>query len=538
MKNSFVLLFGVIILILIGGCQDLVDFFTFLNQAPVIISEPIINATEDQLYSYQVEASDSNGNTLIYAFSNKPEGMDINSESGLISWIPSNNQVGTHQIILEISDGKQSITQSFEIEVINVNNSPQILSYSPNNFDIKINEGDSIKFEIQAQDIDLNTTLSYQWLLNGKKVSSSTGLGNDSKSSWIYSVGYGDYSQKIVKVLVNDGELEDYTQWNITVNDTSPPSQPTLNTITSPANIAPQILSGTKEANTSIWINGTEAVPLDSSTDWSYSYNLSEGTNNISITSRDSVGNESSPVITTIILDTDAPEAPTLDDVISPTNVSLQTLFGNKETNTSIWINSLEVVLINPNNTWTYVFNLSEDENNISITSRDATGNESSAIAVTIEYDPNIYVDVGNTSGIEDGTKTYPFNTITEGIEAVAAGKSVLVSVGTYNEQLIINKGITLLGAGKESTVISGFEYSGNLITITADDVSISGFNIDGKSDTDMGIYSDSSSSIEISENIIQSHQDSGIFYQRISDDYPSGIYVYNNEICSILRTE
>ncbi|MBA7663458.1 hypothetical protein ES703_71500 [subsurface metagenome] len=103
---------------------------------------------------------------------------------------------------------------------------------------------------------------------------------------------------------------------------------------------------------------------------------------------------------------------------------------------------------------------------------------------------------------------------------------------GTYNEQLIINKGIILQGAGKESTLISGFEYSGNLITITADDVTISGFTIDGKSATDMGIYSDSSSSIEISENLIQSHQDSGIFYQRISDDYPSGIYVYNNEIC------
>jgi len=340
----------------------LVDFFTFFNQAPVIISEPIVNATEDQLYLYQVAASDPNGDTLTYTFTIKPEGMDINSESGLISWIPTNNQVGTHQIIVEISDGKQSITQSFEIEVINVNNSPQILSYSPNNIDIKINEGDSVKFEVQAQDIDLNTTLSYQWLLNGKKVSSSAVSGNDSKSSWIYSAGYGDYSQKMVKVLVNDGELEDYTQWNIAINDTSPPTQPTLNTITSPINISPQILSGTKEANTSIWINGTEVVPLDSSTDWSYSYNLSEGTNNISITSRD------------------------------------------------------------------------------------ATGNESSAIAATIEYDPNIYVDAGNTSGIEDGTKTYPFNTITEGIDAVVLGKSVVVSEGTYNEQLIINKEITLQG--------------------------------------------------------------------------------------------
>ncbi|GAG59931.1 unnamed protein product, partial [marine sediment metagenome] len=345
-------------------------------------------------------------------------------------------------------DGKQSVTQGFEIEVINVNNPPQIFSYFPTNLNFKINEGNSVKFEVQAYDIDSNTTLSYQWLLDGMKVSSSTGSGNDSKSSWIYSASYGDYNQKIVKILVSDGELEDYVRWNITINDASPPTQPTLNTITSPTNISPQVLSGTKEVNTSIWINGTEVTLFNSSTNWSYSYNLSEGINNISVTSRD------------------------------------------------------------------------------------AAGNESSAITATIEYDPNIYVDEANVTGTEDGTKTHPFNTITEGIEIVASGKSVMVAEGTYNEQLIINKGITLQGAGKESTLISGFEYSGNLITITADDVTISGFTIDGKSATDMGIYSDSSSAIEISENIIQSHQDSGIFYQRISDDCPSGIYVYNNEIC------
>ena len=106
-----------------------------------------------------------------------------------------------------------------------------------------------------------------------------------------------------------------------------------------------------------------------------------------------------------------------------------------------------------------------------------------------------------------------------------------MVAAGIYNEQLIINKEIALQGAGRESTSISGFEYTGNLITITADDVTISGFTIDGKSATDIGIYSDSSSSIEISDNLIQSHRDSGIFYHRTIDDYPSGIYVYNNEI-------
>ena len=617
MKKFFIILSALIMATVFGGCLNLDVILPFSNKPPVITSDPIITATEDQLYSYQVEASDPDGDTLTYSFSIKPEGMNIDSENGLMIWTPTNEQVGINLVEVEISDGRESDTQSFEIEVINVNNSPQILSYFPTNIDIKVNEGDSVKLEINTKDIDLNTIFSFRWLLNGILVSSSTGSGNDSKSSWTYSGSYGDYSQKIVKVVVSDGELEVSIQWNITINDLTPPVQPTLNTVSSPTNISSQTLSGTKEVSTSIWINGVEVVPLDSSVNWSCYYNLSEGANNISITSCDSAGNESLSVNTIIVLDTGAPAAPTLDVVTSPTNISPQTLSGTKETNTSIWINGTEVISINSSTNWSFSHNLSEGANNISITSRDiagneslsvttniildvippmvptlnsiisptnispktlsgtkesntsiwingtevisinsstnwshscnlsegtnnisitsrdVVGNESSAVTATIEYDLDTYVDIGNTSGTEDGTETHPFNSITEGVAAVASGKSVVVASGTYNEQLIINKEITLQGAGKESCTISGFRYTGeNLITVTADDVTISGFTIDGEGYTNIGIYSDSSSSIEISENIIQNHRDSGILYTRTSDDYPSGIYVYNNEIC------
>ena len=602
MKKFFILLFGLVVVILMVGCLNLEGIFPFLNQAPVIISLPITSATEDQLYLYQIEASDPNEDKLTYFFVINPEGMNINAENGLIIWTPTNEQVGIHRVEAEISDGKQSVTQGFEIEVINVNNSPQILSYSPANIDIKINEGNSVKFEVQAHDIDLNTSLNYQWSLNGMKVSSYTVSGDGSKSSWIYSASYGDYNKKIVKILVSDGELEDYVQWNVTINDTTPPAQATLNTAISPTNISSQTLSGTKEANTSIWINGVEVVPLDSSVNWSYSYNLSEGTNNISVTSRDAVGNESLSVSATIVLDTDIPEIPTLDAVVSPTNISPQTLSGAKEINASVWINNIERIPINPSATWTYDFNLSEGENNISIASRDsagnesdeatvkiildtisptiptlnevitptnisiqilsgtkeantsiwingvevvpldssvnwshsynlseginnisvfsrdAVGNESFAITTTIEYEPNIYVDAANTTGIEDGTEIHPFNTITEGLIAVSPGKSVIVAEDTYNEQLIINKeGITLRGAGKENTFINGASVNGNLIVLEADNITITGFTIDGDGSASIGIYFDNYFFININNNIIQNNASYGINYRNSS---------------------
>ena len=790
MKNFFIVLFVLIMATVMGGCLNLASIFPILNVAPVIISKPIITATENNQYSYQLEVKDPDGDSLTYLLVLSPEGMSINNENGLLIWTPNNNQVGIHHVVVEISDGKHSVTQSFEIEVSNVNNPPQIFFYFPGSLNVGVNEGDSIKFEVQVHDIDLNTVLSYQWMLNGKKVSSFTVSGNDSKSSWIYSASYGDYSQKIVKALVSDGELQDYVQWNITINDITPPAQPTLDAVLSPTNVSPQTLSGTKESNTSIWINGvevisvnsdttwsysynlsegennisiiskdtvenesneiyatiifdtiapaipnleavssptnissqilsgikeanssilindTEVVSINSSTDWSYSYNLSEGINNISVTSRDAASNESFSVSIIIVLEISTPEIPTLNDVISPTNISSQVLSGTKEANTSIWVNGVEVVpldsstkwfypftliegennisitscdavgnesaavnnsialdtippttltlhnivsltnictqllsgnkeinssiwvngvevipvnsetvwsydfeltegensisiisrdsagnesneinatiildisapaipsletvtsptnistqilsgikeanssilindtevvSINSSTDWSYSYNLSEGINNISVTSRDAAGNESSSVTTTIEYDPNIYVNATNATGIEDGTRTHPFNTITEGIDAVISGKSVIVAAETYNEQLIINKEIILQGASQDNTFITGSGLTENLISLEADNITISGFTIDGDSSTSVGIYFDNYSFININNNLIKNNKDYGISYinsapiiegNNIENNSSSGIKVATN---------
>jgi len=600
MEKLFVLLIVLIVTIFIGGCQSLEELFPFINKAPVILSEPVITAIEGNLYSYQVKANDPNGDTIYYSLGLFPEGMSIISENGLIDWLPTNNQVGIHRVVVEISDGRKSTPQDFEIEVSNMNGSPQILSYFPGNLNVNINEGDSVRFEIQAEDVDFNTILNYKWYLNGSLVSNSSvtpASGSIFVNNWTYSTDIGNSGQKTVKVIISDGALSDDVQWKINVNDVTPPSKPTLGAITSPTNISnqvlsgakesnssiwingteavaissntawlfsfnlsegkndisitsrdtagneslavtadivldsiapdvptlnevitptnisPQILSGTKEVNSSIWINGTEAVVLNSSTAWLFSYNLSEGKNDISITSRDTAGNESTAVTANIVLDSIAPGVPTLNAVTSPTNIFPQTLSGSKEVNSSICINGIEAVALNSNTTWSYSFGLSEGTNNISITSRDALGNESSAITSTIKYDLNVYVDAKNVSGIENGTETYPFNTIAEGIEAAVSGKSVTVAAETYNEQLVINKGITLQGESKNNTFITGTGFTGNLITITADNIIISGFFIDGSDSTEIGIEIDNYSSITIENNFIKNNKDYGINY-------------------------
>jgi len=67
-----------------------------------------------------------------------------------------------------------------------------------------------------------------------------------------------------------------------------------------------------------------------------------------------------------------------------------------------------------------------------------------------------IYVDDSNTAGPWNGTQDYPYETIHEGITAAIAGDTVSVLSGTYNENLVITKDLTLVGENKDTTFIDG----------------------------------------------------------------------------------
>ena len=68
---------------------------------------------------------------------------------------------------------------------------------------------------------------------------------------------------------------------------------------------------------------------------------------------------------------------------------------------------------------------------------------------------PVIYVDVENTTGTENGTKEYPFNTINEGIAAASDKYTVSVASGTYEEIVTISKDIRLIGKTPTTTIIN-----------------------------------------------------------------------------------
>lgn len=81
------------------------------NWPPVIDSEAVTQVEQGEAYLYEVAASDEDGDTLEFALSEAPSGMDIDPASGEITWEPSEDQVGDHQVVIEVTDGRGGIAQ-------------------------------------------------------------------------------------------------------------------------------------------------------------------------------------------------------------------------------------------------------------------------------------------------------------------------------------------------------------------------------------------------------------------------------------------
>ena len=106
-----------------------------INDPPVFESTPITSIQEDALYQYNVEVTDPDvGDELTLVSISIPAWLtfevpeDANG-SGTLTGTPSNADVGFHDIRLQVTDIRgQSVFQDFQVEVINTNDAPVIIS--------------------------------------------------------------------------------------------------------------------------------------------------------------------------------------------------------------------------------------------------------------------------------------------------------------------------------------------------------------------------------------------------------------------------
>jgi len=101
-----------------------------VNDKPAIKSTAVTTVTMGELYAYDVDAEDIEGDTLTYSLTTKPAGMTIDSATGLIQWTPTKAHVRATDVVVKVVDSYRapaSDSQSFTITV-NPVSSPQILT--------------------------------------------------------------------------------------------------------------------------------------------------------------------------------------------------------------------------------------------------------------------------------------------------------------------------------------------------------------------------------------------------------------------------
>jgi hypothetical protein len=99
------------------------------THAPEITSVHVYTVNEDSQYLYALKAKDIDGDILTYSAIEIPDWTDFYS-SGILIGTPTNDDVGFHDVVLSVTDGLYTVYDSFNIEVINVNDPPVIIGTS------------------------------------------------------------------------------------------------------------------------------------------------------------------------------------------------------------------------------------------------------------------------------------------------------------------------------------------------------------------------------------------------------------------------
>ncbi len=198
-----------------------------VNDIPIFTSNGKTTATEDVLYSYSATATDIDGDDLYFSVINIPTWLGFSDV--VLSGTPTNSDVGTHSVTIQVSDDvstsqvsdvSTSIQQSFIITVNNTNDAPIITQ--GNSVTITMDEDATptafVAPTISATDEDIGDTLSWSLTTdatNGNAVVSGT--GNTPTITYTPNTNYNGTDSFTLQVADNNGGIDTIIV-NITIN--------------------------------------------------------------------------------------------------------------------------------------------------------------------------------------------------------------------------------------------------------------------------------------------------------------------------------
>jgi nitrous oxidase accessory protein len=130
------------------------------------------------------------------------------------------------------------------------------------------------------------------------------------------------------------------------------------------------------------------------------------------------------------------------------------------------------------------------------------------------------------------------FHTIQEAINAASSGDTIFAYDGTYQENVVLNKTLSLIGESKETTFLKANGAS-DVIQMVKDNTSISGFTIRGAGANPNGIgyfgIRLTSNNNSITDNIITENGGHGIYLVNSNRNIIAQNLVYLNHWCGIV---
>ncbi len=166
------------------------------NHPPEIVSRPSFVAMVSVPYGYAAAATDPDGDVVTWRLNQKPAGMTIATNSGVIAWTPTNAGAFFVQVIADDGRGG-AFSQGYSLNVIPYQNlAPQITS-TPVTL---AQPGVAYRYDVDATDFNRTDTLTYALpeRPSGMSIASGTGL-----ISWTPSGG--QLGAHGVTVTVSDG---------------------------------------------------------------------------------------------------------------------------------------------------------------------------------------------------------------------------------------------------------------------------------------------------------------------------------------------
>jgi fibro-slime domain-containing protein/RHS repeat-associated protein len=200
-----------------------------------------INLEPDRQYTYQVQANDPNGDPLAYDLLTAPDGMKIDSATGLITWNPGADKVGAHNVSLKVTDGRGGFdTQSYALQVIDPRNKAPLVNAGPDQT-IALPQTASLSGTATDDGLPTGSTLTRAWSV----VSGPGTVTFSNPTSLMTTASFSGGGVYVLRLTANDSQL--LSQDDVTVTVIQPNQAPAVDagadqTMTLPASAT---LSGT-----------------------------------------------------------------------------------------------------------------------------------------------------------------------------------------------------------------------------------------------------------------------------------------------------